>query len=214
MNRPFLCALGAAVALMAAAAPAASAHGGASGYVSTVEDLRPPTPDIEVEVLDGDDRLALRNTGPETVIVLGYDGEPYLRFTAQGVDRNANSPATYLNQARYGEADVPEALEDADPRWQRVAAAGAAYDWHDHRIHWMSRTPPPPVRDDPDSAHTLFEWKVPLLVAGKPVTVEGVLAYEPPGSSLGRLLLYGGLPALALLVVLVLFLRARPVRRR
>ena len=46
----------------------------------------------------------------------GYDGEPYLRFRADGtVQENQNSPATYLNRNRYAGAEVPEAIARRRP---------------------------------------------------------------------------------------------------
>ena len=61
-----------------------------------------------MEVLQGDDQLHLRNDTGRELLIEGYEGEPYLRFDADaGVFRNANSPATYLNEERYGGAPVP-----------------------------------------------------------------------------------------------------------
>ena len=175
-----------AVALIALAlCPSAAAHGGggARGFTSTVTSIEPATPGIEVRVLDGDDRAGLRNETGKTILVPGYDGEPYLRFTTDAVYRNERSPATYLNEERYGEVELPaRANAEAKPEWKKVADSGY-YEWHDHRIHWMSPVPPPQVRAAEDRAHHIFDWKLPIRVGGTPVVLAGSLDYEPPPGS-------------------------------
>ena len=142
----------AAAALVAAlvACPAAVGHGdgAARGYTSTVKTVAPRLDGLTVQVLQGDDQLDLRNNTGRELVVEGYEDEPYLRFGADGgVFRNANSPATYLNEERYGGVDVPaSASKTATPRWERVSR-GNSYNWHDHRIHWMSTIDPPKVRE-------------------------------------------------------------------
>jgi hypothetical protein len=101
--------------------PAAAAHGGggARGFTSTVTSIQPAMPGIDVSILDSDDRVALRNRTGETIVVPGYDGEPYLRFTPDAVYRNERSPATYLNDERYGTVDVPARADaKAAPEWK------------------------------------------------------------------------------------------------
>ena len=117
-------ALAAAALAGLVAAPAAVAHGvgAAQGYVSTLTQLDPPALGVYVEVRGQDDRLRLSNTTGKVFVVDGYDGEPYLRFTPNGVYRNARSPATYLNADRFAQTPVPAtANPKADPRWVRVA---------------------------------------------------------------------------------------------
>ncbi|MEZ5102452.1 MAG: hypothetical protein R3C15_22160 [Thermoleophilia bacterium] len=193
MHRPLalLAALLAAAALLVAA-PAALAHGGLPGYTATITSIAPTVPGLELEVLEGDDRLQLTNDTGAEVVVLGYDGEPYLRFDAEGVWRNRNSPATYLNEERYAEVEIPPtATRDATPDWERVTGRNR-FDWHDHRIHWMSQQAPPVVRADPDVPHRVFEWEVQLQAAGQPVAVAGTLDYAPTS---------GGVPIAALIAI-------------
>ena len=40
---------------------------------------------VGVNVLGGDERLRLSNYSGKAVVILGYQGEPYLRFTTSGV---------------------------------------------------------------------------------------------------------------------------------
>lgn len=182
--------------LTAILAPSVAAHGdgGARGYRSAVASVEPGLQGLSVQVVDLDDRLLLRNESGTEVIVNGYDGEPYLRFDEEGgVWRNELSPATYLNDDRYGEVTVPaEADPQAPPRWTEVGRQGT-FDWHDHRIHWMSTIDPPAIRDAPDVPHHVFDWEVPGSLDGRELVIAGTLDYEPPPG--------GGRPPLLYLLV-------------
>jgi hypothetical protein len=172
----------AVVATGLALAPAAAAHGGggALGFRSTVTGLHPATPGVLVTVRDSDDRLDLKNETGKTLVVLGYEGEPYLAFRDGRVYRNSRSPATYLNDDRFGQITVPSSADpDAAPAWEEVAQK-EDYEWHDHRIHWMSRTLPPTIAAAKQEPHHVFDWKVPATLDGKPLTIAGSLDYEPP----------------------------------
>jgi hypothetical protein len=201
-------------ALLAAlvACPAAAGHGdGASrGYTSKVTAITPQLDGLTVQVLQGDDQLRLRNDSGRELLIEGYDGEPYLRFGADGgVFRNVNSPATYLNEERYGGVDVPAtASNTAAPRWERVARGGT-YDWHDHRIHWMSTIDPAKVREAKDEPHHVFDWNVPGSVEAQPLAIRGSLDYEPPPKSSFNPILIAPLVALALAGAIVWWARRR-----
>jgi len=203
--------LGLALAALACS-PAALAHGGAPGFTSTVRWVRPTVPGVSVRVLEHDDRLLLTNAGGEEVVILGYDGEPYLRFADGQVYENLNSPAKYLNGDRYGNVKLPANVDaKAKPRWV-VAARSDEFDWHDHRIHWMSPVPPAKVGAAPDARHHIFDWKVPGVAAGKRFTIAGSLDYAPvPKRNVWPFVL-AGFAAVALLTTAFVILVS--VRRR
>jgi hypothetical protein len=203
-----------ATALLAAlvACPAATGHGGgaARGFTSTVKSVTPKLDGLTVQVLQGDDQLHVRNDSGRELVVEGYEGEPYLRFDADGgVYRNASSPATYLNEVRYGNVDVPSsASKQAAPRWERVSR-GNSYDWHDHRIHWMSTIDPPKVRQAKDQPHHIFDWSVPGSARGRPLAIRGSLDYKPPPKSSFNPILIAPLVALVLAGGIFRWARAR-----
>lgn len=200
-------------------APAAVAHrGGSPGVVSQVTSIRPGHPDLLVVVLGADDRLRLTNRDGKEVVVYGYEGEPYLKWEGRGIYVNERSPATYLNEDRYGAVPLPpQADPKAKPLWKRVAG-GPTYIWHDHRIHWMSQQAPDIVQQDPHRAQHIFDWKVPISVGGTRAVIHGSLDYVPPAGVDGGgrgLLLRGGIAAGLLVVaaaalLLVTRRRARP----
>jgi hypothetical protein len=164
------------------ACPAAVAHGGGAerGYRSTVVRVTPSISGLDVRVVDGDDQLELTNTGGREVIVEGYEEEPYLRFTREGVFENQRSPAAYLNDDRFANVTVPDSADPkAEPEWKAVAA-GVSYAWHDHRVHWMSPALPPKVEAAKDVEHHIFDWEVPGTVDGEPLAIDGSLDYVPP----------------------------------
>ena len=77
----------------------------------------------------------------------GYDGEPFLRFTANGVYENIRSPTTYLSRARDpAKARVPASADPtARAGWQK-ATAGSTFAWHDRRIRWTGAELPPAIK--------------------------------------------------------------------
>jgi hypothetical protein len=165
-------------------APAAAGHGpagGGQGYVSTVAGLQPNVLGVLVSVLGGDDRLRVANYSGKTIEVLGYQGEPFLRFGKAGVYENVRSPATYLSRERDpAKANVPASADPkAAPRWRKVAAAGESFVWHDHRIHWTRPEPPPIVQAAPNEIHRIFRWRIPARADGEDFVVSGFLGYAP-----------------------------------
>lgn len=147
--------------------------------------MSPAVEGLSLEVLNYDDRLLLRNDSGRAVTVFGYEGEPYARLQGNGtVEVNRRSPATYLNEDRFAEVDVPgQADPQARPEWRAVGRNGS-FEWHDHRIHWMAEGRRPPQVSDPDVETGVFDWRVPIEVAGERGAIRGELRWVPlPGGS-------------------------------
>jgi hypothetical protein len=198
----------AAAALLLAGAPLAAAHQGNPNMRSAVTAITPETDGITVTVLNNDDRLELHNTSGEDVVIEGYENEPYARVLGDGtVEVNTNSKAYYLNGDRYGDVTVPAGL-GSEPKWKRPSGTGR-FEWHDHRMHWMSRSTPPQVKDEDAKAH-IFDWKVPITVAGAPGQIAGTLDWVPlPGGGLPTGLIWGTAIVLILLCAGVFAIRRR-----
>jgi hypothetical protein len=187
----------AAVAILASVAAPAHAHKGSPNYRSTVRTVDPAVSGLTVRVLNYDDRLELVNDSGRDVEVRGYGHEPYIRVRGdRTVEVNRRSPAYYLNQERFADVRVPaDASEKALPRWQVIDKTGR-YEWHDHRIHYMSKTVPGSVADK-GKRTKVFDWTVPIDVGGRPGRVKGDLYWVPTASGLPR----GALLAFAAVVV-------------
>ncbi len=196
--------------LAAVAAQPAAAHGGGNPAFHSLVTSAQPTGSYTVTVLDRDDRLRLTRTSAGEVVVLGYEQEPYLRFTADGVFQNEHSPATYLNEDRLGNVALPaKADAKAAPSWERVAD-GSSYEWHDHRIHWMGAGLPPAVQRDKTREQRVFTWTVPLSVDGAHGAIGGELDYVPvAGGDNLPMYFVGGVIGLFVLAGLIVFVRDR-----
>lgn len=184
--------IAASVTLAALAAPAqtALAHGGSDidltdNYRTRVTEV-PSIEGLAARAIGLDGTIELAWHGAGTVIVSGYQGEPYLRFDNSGVSRNLRSPATYLNEDRYATTPVPaDADPDADPQWQRLTTE-PRWQWHDHRTHWMSPAPPPAAQAEPNRTHLIYpRWELDLQVDGEPAVIAGDLTWAPPPPLLG-----------------------------
>jgi hypothetical protein len=204
----------AALALSAGAAAHTIPGGGTNPYTSAVTAIVPPAAGVFAAVLGQDDRLWIDDSERRPLVVLGYENEPYLKFDRTGVYRNLNSPATYVNQNRYGVgvSAPPSAKAGAVPKWQRIAR-DEAYDWHDHRIHWMSTIPPPVVQRDVSKPHRVFAWKIPIVVDGRKHMIVGTLDYTPPAKKGGSLVAVAVAIALTLLAIVGGLVALRVLRR-
>jgi hypothetical protein len=166
-----------------ATATGAAAHGGtrSQGYVSTFVALDPNVLGVAVNVFGPQNQLRLANYSGKTVVVRGYQGEPYLRFAGLNVYENLSSPTVYLNSSR----SVPTAaVSGAKPRWHGVARS-SSYTWHDHRIVWTAAKPPVAVQESPRDAHVVFKWRLPATADGKPFAITGFLGWVPPPATKG-----------------------------
>ena len=174
-------ALGAALVLGLTAAPAGADAAGPSDFRSEVTGLEPAAEGVTAEIRGGDSFLELTVESGHTVVVEGYEGEPYLRFNPDGtIERNRLSQATYINDDRRGGGTIPpDALEadaDTEPEWEQIATGGR-YAWHDHRVHWMRDASPSVARGERVGG-AYDPWLVPLAVDGAKVEVQGTLTYE------------------------------------
>jgi len=195
-------------ATMLVAAAGASAHAGNPSMRSEVKAVTPATKGVTVTVVNYDDRLELTNTSAGTVVIGDYKGKPYARLLPDGtVQVNRNSEAFYLNDDRYGQTAVPKDLP-AEPKWSVVDRTGR-FQWHDHRMHWMSRSTPPQVTDKGRRTH-IFDWKVPLTVDGQRGAITGSLTWVPlPGGSAPMGLIWGSAAVLVVFLVTLLLVRRK-----
>ncbi|HEV3034921.1 MAG TPA: hypothetical protein VGX72_09035 [Solirubrobacteraceae bacterium] len=187
-------------------------QGSSYEYRSNITAVTPSVPGLSFQVLEFADRILMTNRTGRTVTIYGYEGEPYARVLADGtVEQNVRSPATYLNTNFYAQVTVPPiASASAPPQWQVIDRTGQ-FEWHDHRIHWMSPIPPEKVKNT--SRRTLiFDWRVPIAVGSTKGAIDGQLFWTPESSKAPlAVIVFGVLIALAGLAF-VLFVRRRRAR--
>jgi hypothetical protein len=199
-----------AVLLAVFAGPAPATAKGAK-IVSEFQGTRPAVSGLDLQVVGGDKFLLLRNGTGKQVIVKGYEDEPYLRFLpTRVVEVNTHAPSKYANEDRYALTPLPaQADSSARPKWQVISRDGS-YRWFDHRIHSMEKGTPPQVKDE-NVRTKIFNWAVPMSVAGARVNAVGRLEWVPEdssGSSTGLIV------ALAAAVILLLAALAFAITRR
>ncbi len=154
---------------------------GPTDYQSEVRSIEPESSVIEVGIIGGDSFFELRVEPGSEAFVVGYQGEDYLWFRPDGVVfENQNSPATYLNENRYGNDGVPAtARADAEPDWKQVATGGY-WAWHDHRAHWMQSARPFGL----EAGDQILEAVIPIVVDGDSVEVTVISTWQPEPSPL------------------------------
>jgi hypothetical protein len=185
----------------------------AENLVSELRTIRPSVPGLELEVVERDRFLSLENATGATIVVKGYDDEPYLRFGKdRRVEVNIRSSSKYVNDDRFGRRPVPPRADSgATPRWQLVSSDGS-YRWFDHRIHYMSPGTPEEVTDV-DARTKIFDWSVPMTLNGRPVRALGTLTWEPdsdPCTSVAPIAAIAAAIAAALVAAVLLRRRRRP----
>lgn len=199
-HRPFVGALLGLLAALFVSTPAFADPAGPTDYKSTVVAVEPPAPTIRVEVIGGDSFVGLTVEEGTEVTVVGYQGEEYLWFRADGtVLENRNAPSTYTNEDRYGGAEIPPTADaDAEPDWVAVASDGS-WAWHDHRAHWMQSIRPPGLSE----GDVILEAVIPLAVDGEEVDVTVISVWQPGASSVPVYLGYAVGVAMAVVAFLL-----------
>jgi hypothetical protein len=223
-RRPIIALLGAFVLVASGSAQAGAAsqtsqsesgnpindQGSSYQFRTYITSITPKTPGLSLEVLEFADRLLLRNNTGKTVTVYGYSGEPYARVQPDGTaEQNVRSPAVYLNTNFFAQVTVPPSANASDPpKWQVVDRTGQ-FEWHDHRIHWMSPATPPQVTDK-GKRTKIFDWSVPISVGTQKGTIDGELFWVPESSKAPT----GAIVALIVLTILALAFAVIMRRRR
>lgn len=147
MTRRLVVASVVVVAVLGPAAPA-GAHTVTgvqpTNYRSEITAITPDTPELTVDLVDLGNRIRLSYHGTEDLVVVGYDGEPYLRLGPRGVFENRRSPAVALNRPNASSTTMvpPAAVEPSAPEWHRVSD-GSAATWRDRRLAGKESNPPP-----------------------------------------------------------------------
>ena len=161
--------LAAAFAAAGLFAGRASAHVGliapaATSYLARVSSA---PRGVEAKVVDGDQRLWLRVPPGTSVVVLGVRDEPYLRFSAAGVEVNTRSETYYLNRVRPL-TPPPGIGPRTPPVWTRLTAARSG-SWHEGRLHT------PALASHPSGSSYDGRWLVPVVVNGRRTAIAGGL---------------------------------------
>jgi hypothetical protein len=174
------------VGMVVATASPASAHGlgglTPTNYETVLQSVAPHVDGVSVRVTDLGTKVEVTNDSGHELVVLGYEGEPYLRIGPHGVFENTRSPATYLNRSTTISGAPPKRADPkATPVWRQIST-GTSARWHDHRAHFMGKDDPPEVARDPDHRRVVDHWKIPMRLGGETVVARGEIVYVPPPS--------------------------------
>ncbi len=177
----------------------AAAHEGSHPFESVVAGIVPSrlATGIDVRMIDADSQMELTNHSGMTVVVRGYQGEPYARIASSGrVEVNVLSPSMAPSNDRLGRTP-PNGNEDASapPRWVHVGDGGR-YRWFDRRTHYRGSGTPAAVTDR-ERRTRLWDYRVPITVGGEAASIRGTLYWVgvspfPTGLFVGMLVATAG----------------------
>lgn len=156
---------------------AAQGHDGRHDFESLIRGIVPVNlaRGIEVRMIDYDERVELINDSGETVIVTGYEGEPYARIESRGpVYLNLRSPSLAPSNDRWGRTPAT-GNEDATapPHWVEVGNNGRLA-WFDRRSHYRGPGTPADVTDS-TQRQQLWDYRIPLRIGEDQAAITGTL---------------------------------------
>jgi hypothetical protein len=188
--------VGAAVAvaaLMGMAAPA-SAHTlsgiQATNYRSAITSVSPRLTGVSVHLLDLGRKVEVVNRTSQTLLILGYQNEPYLRVGPAGTFVNQASPTFYLNKlpSTVTSSVVPKQFSArATPVWYRTGH-GQRVTWSDRRTR-QEGPDPTAVKNNLTRRVIISTWTIAMAHASAPLTVSGSITYVPPPKAASWLIL-------------------------
>jgi hypothetical protein len=133
-------------------------------FATALTALPDATTGLAVQLLQGRaPGLFARYDGPGEAVVLGRDGEPFLRLGPEGALVNRRSPTwLFTAQARGDDLAGVDVDPEAPPEWT-VVGGGASYAWLDPRAL---------IEDVGDEPVTL-DWTIPITAGDRAVEVTG-----------------------------------------
>jgi hypothetical protein len=163
--------------LITAALPAAAAADGpvtptATNYLARV--THEPR-GVQAKVVDGYLNLWMQVPAHETVVVLDFEGAPWVRFDPAGVQINLNSEEYYLSQVPVPAIPPKGLTRNTTPRW-RVVSSGHSYMWREGRLHALATIALAP------GASYVGPWTIAVTVNGHPGSVSGGIWHTGPPS--------------------------------
>lgn len=152
----------AVVVVLGLTLPAQAHEEHALDVLTVIDRVSPAVDGVEIRIVHMDSpALVVTNETKETVTVLGERGEPFLEIGPEGVRANVESPTTYHSAAPRRDVAPADLKPEGPPEWARFSEE-PSWTWFDPRLRVG------PGRE---------AWEVPLIVGGRPVTIEG--GYEP-----------------------------------
>ena len=132
-------------------------------YVARLTSARELAPAVSVTLSTGQPpALLLENDGTQPVVVLGHQGEPFLRISERGVEANLASP-TWQELGRYRGLATGKV---GKTRWRRVAEVP--------RYSWLE-----PRAGQPVPGEASRHWEVPVRIGGRDAAIQGVTEWRP-----------------------------------
>jgi hypothetical protein len=159
-----------AVLCLAVVSPALAAADGpvtptATDYLARI--TREPA-GVQAQVVDGYLNLWMRVPAAESVVVLDFQGAPWVRFDRRGVQVNHNSQEYYLSQIPVPAVPPPTLARTTPPHWVSVAS-GHTYMWREGRMHALAAVALPP------GTNFIGRWTIAMTVDGHAATLVGGL---------------------------------------
>ncbi len=126
-----------------------------------------------VRAMPGSDRpgLFVSYFGDTPMTLLGEQGEPFLRFSQEGVEANRHSQ-TWASVAQAGAPSFLETSEPTSVRWARVSK-GKSYGWIEPRASYSG-----PVEDTSSQA-VVKRWQIPVLIGDSSTEIQGETEWFP-----------------------------------
>ncbi|MCL7945557.1 hypothetical protein [Marinobacter sp. ATCH36] len=133
-----------------------------------------------IRAMPGSDRpgLFLSYRGDSSLVLMGEQDEPFLRFSSQGVEANRHSP-TWANVAPAGAPSFLDNQAGAEARWAKVSD-GQSYGWIEPRAAYADRV------ENPKRPGVVKRWQIPIRIGDSSSRIEGLTEWLPVESIAGK----------------------------